>query len=261
MLRWIEEADAPGGRSRPGLALGLAGATKYSALVLPVIAVLATASRGAARPPPGSARRLLTQAPLAALGRGAWSCGPRIVSPWAPATLWRPEWLQDTVNACFPSERGRHAANGCSAHRLPAPGAFLAALGLCAQEAPGRSTAYLLGQLTQDGFPAFFLIAIAVKLPLPLGALAICGFVAILRERATPELRFRALAPLLAIAAYPGDGDPVSHEHRGAPRAAALFPLLAVLAGHWFAVTLWRAVRGRVAARAPAASPRWRGCS
>ena len=70
------------------------------------------------------------------------------------------------------------------AHRLPAPGAFLARFELCGQEAPGRSTSYLLGQLTQDGFPAFFLIALAVKTPLPVIALAAFGFVALLLNRA-----------------------------------------------------------------------------
>lgn len=247
LLRWIEEPT----RSRAiaaGLALGLAGATKYSALVLPAIAVLAVLARRSLGPRPGSARRLLTQAPLAALGAAlvVWAAYRFAVA--APATLWRPEWLQDTVNACFPSERGRHAAEWLLARRLPAPSAFLAALGLCAQEAPGRSTAYLLGHLTQDGFKAFFLIAIAVKLPLPMGLLAICGFVTILRERATPDLRFRALAPLLAIAATLAMVIP-SRTNIGVRHVLPLFPLLAVLAGHG-AVTLWRAARGRVAARA-----------
>jgi hypothetical protein len=247
LLRWIEEPTR-GRAIAAGLALGLAGATKFSALMLPVIAVVAALARRSLGPRPESARRLLTQTPLAAVGAAlvVWAAYRFAVA--APATLWRPEWLQETVNACFPSDRGRRAAEWLLAHRLPAPSAFLAALGLCAQEAPGRSTAYLLGHLTQDGFPAFFLIAIAVKLPLPLGALAICGFVAIVRERATPELRFRALAPLLAIAATLAMVIP-SRTNIGVRHVLPLFPLLAVLAGHG-AVTLWRAARGRIAARA-----------
>jgi hypothetical protein len=250
LLRWIEEPTR-GRAILAGLALGLAGATKFSALVLPVIAALAALARRSLGPRPGSARRLLTQAPLAALGAALVVWGAYRFAVAAPATLWRPEWVQDTVNACFPSERGRRAAEWLLAHRLPAPSAFLAALGLCAQEAPGRSTSYLLGHLSQDGFPAFFLIAIAVKLPLPLGALAGAGFVATLRGRATPELRFRALAPLLAIAVYLAMVIP-SRTNIGVRHVLPLFPLLAGLAGHG-AVTLWRATRWRVAARAAAA--------
>ena len=161
------------------------------------------------------------QAPLVVLGAVliVWAVYRFAVA--APASLWRPEWLQDTVEACFPSDRGRHAANWLLAHRLPAPSAFLAALGLCAQEAPGRSTSYLLGQLTQDGFPAFFLIALAVKLPLPLGALA-TG----LRRDPARTRDARAALPRAGARArdrrLPGDGHPVAHQHRRAPRAAGV---------------------------------------
>ena len=150
LLRWIEEPTR-GRAIAAGLALGLAGATKFSALVLPVIAVLAALARRSLGPRSGSARRLLAQAPLAAVGAMlvVWAAYRFAVA--APATLWQPEWLQETVTACFPSAR---AARRRMAARSPAAGAgaFLAALGLCAQEAPGRSTAYLLGHLTQDGF-------------------------------------------------------------------------------------------------------------
>jgi hypothetical protein len=249
LLRWIEQPTR-GRAIAAGLALGLASATKFSALVLPLFAVLAIVARRGLGPRPGSGRQLLTQAPLTGLCAALVVWGAYRFAVAAPATLWRPEWLQDTVGACFPSERGRHAAAWLLGRRLPAPTAFLAALGLCAQEAPGRSTAYLFGQLSQSGFPAFFPIAIAVKLPLPLAALAIAGFVAVLRERASPELRFRALAPVLAIVTYLAMVIP-SRTNIGVRHVLPVFPLIAMLAGHG-AVTLWRSNRWRVAARVAA---------
>jgi 4-amino-4-deoxy-L-arabinose transferase-like glycosyltransferase len=275
LLRWIEEPTAARA-ALAGLALGLAGATKFSAIVLPLFAALAVGARRLLGPRPGSGRRLLAQSPLVALGAllVVWAVYRFAIA--APASLWRPEWLQDTVNACFPSERGRHAAQWLLAHRLPAPSAFLAALGLCAQEAPGRSTSYLLGQLTQDGFPAFFPIALAVKTPLPLAALAAFGFIVVLRvgerglrprepvaggvgpsqgptvdhERGAPEQRFRALAPAIAIVAYLAMVIP-SRTNIGVRHVLPVFPLLAMLAGHG-AVVAWRAARWRIAARAAA---------
>jgi hypothetical protein len=251
LLRWIEEATARRA-ALAGLALGLAGATKFSALVLPLIALLAIGARRILGPRPGTGKRLLAQSPLVALGALLIVWGVYRFAVAAPASLWEPAWVQDTVNACFPSERGRRAAHWLLTQRLPAPGAVLAALGLCAQEAPGRSTSYLLGQLTQDGFPAFFPIALAVKLPLPLAALALAGFIAALRGRGLAEARFRVLAPVLAIVGYMAMVIP-SRTNIGVRHLLPVMPLCAMLAGHG-AVTLWQAARRRVAARAATAA-------
>ncbi|HEY7372483.1 MAG TPA: glycosyltransferase family 39 protein [Polyangia bacterium] len=249
LLRWIEEPTAARA-ALAGLALGLAGATKFSAIVLPLFAALAVGARRLLGPRPGSGRRLLAQSPLVVLAALLVVWGVYRFAIAAPASLWRPEWVQDTVDACFPSERGRHAAQWLLAHRLPAPSAFLAALGLCAQEAPGRSTSYLLGQLTQDGFPAFFPIALAVKTPLPLAAFAAFGFIVVVRGRGAPEERFRALAPAIAIVAYLAMVIP-SRTNIGVRHVLPVFPLLAMLAGRG-AVAAWRAPRWRIAARAAA---------
>jgi len=252
LLRWTEQPTR-GRAILAGLALGLAAATKFSALVLPLLAAVAVlARRSLVGPRPGSGRRLLTQAPLVGLGAALvlWSAYRFAIA--APASLWEPSWVQDTVNACFPSDRGRRAAHWLLAHRLPAPGAFLAALGLCAQEAPGRSTAYLLGRLTQDGFPAFFPIALAVKLPIPLAAFALFGFVVAVREKGPPDARFRALAPVIAFVVYMAAVIP-SRTNIGVRHVLPLFPLLAAIAGHG-AVVLWRTTRWRIAARATTAA-------
>ena len=251
LLRWIEQPTR-GRAIVAGLALGLAAATKYSAIVLVVLTVVAVAARRSLGPRPGAARRLLGQAPVAALCAFVVLWGAYRFAVAAPAALWQPEWLQDTLGACFPSERGRHAASWLLGHRLPAPSAFLAAVGLCAQEAPGRSTAYLLGHLTQNGFPAFFPIALAVKVPLPLGALAAVGFFAAVLGKGPPETRFRALAPVLAIVVFLAMVI-TSRTNIGVRHVLPLFPLLAALAGHG-AVTLWRTARWRIGARAAAAA-------
>jgi hypothetical protein len=248
LLRWIEE-PTPARAALAGLALGLAAATKFSAIVLPAFAVLAIGARRLLGPRPGTGKRLLAQSPLIVLGALVVVWGAYRFTIAAPASLWRPEWVQDTVDACFPSERGRHAAHWLLAHRLPAPSAVLAALGLCAQEAPGRSTSYLLGQLTQDGFPAFFPIALAVKTPLPLAVFAALGFVAA-RAHRTPEARFRALAPAIAIVATLAMVIP-SRTNIGVRHVLPVFPLLAMLAGAG-AVAAWRAARWRIAARVAA---------
>jgi hypothetical protein len=248
LLRWIEKPTAARA-ALAGLALGLAGATKFSALVLPVIAVLAVGARRILGPrPAGTGKRLLAQSPLVVLGALLVVWGVYRFAVAAPASLWEPAWVQDTVNACFPSDRGRRAAHWLLAHRLPAPGAVLAALGLCAQEAPGRSTSYLLGQLTQDGFPAFFPIALAVKVPLPLAGLALAGFVVAVRGGGPAEARFRVLAPLVAIVGYMAMVIP-SRTNIGVRHVLPVLPLIAMLAGLG-AVTLWQATRRRIAARA-----------
>ena len=251
LLRWIEEPTAARA-ALAGLALGLAGATKFSALVLPLIALSAVGARRILGPRPGTGRRLLAQSPLLVLGALLVVWGVYRFAVAAPASLWEPAWLQDTVDACFPSDRGRRAAHWLLAHRLPAPGAVLAALGLCAQEAPGRSTSYLLGQLTQDGFPAFFPIALAVKLPLPLAVLALAGFCFAVRGRGAAEARFRVLAPVLAIVVYMAMVIP-SRTNIGVRHVLPVMPLIAMLAGLG-TVTLWQAARRRVAARAATAA-------
>ena len=130
---------------------------------------------------------------------------------------------------------------------MPAPTAFLAGLGLCAQEAPGRSTAFLLGQLSQDGFPAFFPVALAIKTPLPLIALALVGFVVVVRGRGPADDRFRALAPVIAALAVVALVMP-TRTNIGVRHVLAVFPLIAMFAAAG-AVALWRARRGRTPAR------------
>ena len=66
LLRWIEQPDTRRAAAA-GLALGLAAATKFSAVSLPVVALLAIAARRGLGPRPGTGRRLAAQAPLVGL--------------------------------------------------------------------------------------------------------------------------------------------------------------------------------------------------
>ena len=246
LLRWIEEPTW-GRALLGGLAIGLAAATKFSALVLPAFALVAAVARRSLGPRPGSARRMLGHAPVMGLVAFAvvWAAYRFAVA--APASLWQAGWLDDTLHACLPSEGRRHAAEWLLAHRLPAPAAFLALFELCGQEAPGRSTSYLLGQLTQDGFPAFFLIALAVKTPLPVIALAAFGFFALVFNRGDAGARFRALAPVLAAAVFLAAVIRSRH-NIGVRHVLPVMALLALPAAHG-AVTAWRATRRRIAGR------------
>jgi 4-amino-4-deoxy-L-arabinose transferase-like glycosyltransferase len=243
LLRWLEQ---PTWRRAllGGLALGLAAATKFSVVVLPAFALVAAVARRSLGRRPGTTRRMLTHAPVIALCAFAVVWAAYRFSFAAPAALWQPAWLDDTLHACLPSEGRRHAAEWLLAHRLPAPAAFLALFELCGQEAPGRSTSYLLGQLSQDGFPAFFLIALAVKTPLPVIALAAFGFVALFFNRGDADARFRALAPALAAAVFVAAVIPSRH-NIGVRHVLPVMALVAVLAAHG-AMAAWR-------------SPRWRG--
>ena len=249
LLRWIEQPTW-GRALLGGLALGLAAATKFSALVLPAFALVAAVARRSLGPRPGTARRMLGHAPVMALAAFAVVWASYRFAVGAPAALWQPAWLDDTLHACLPSEGRRHAAEWLLAHRLPAPAAFLALFELCGQEAPGRSTSYLLGQLGQDGFPAFFLIALAVKTPLPVIALAAFGFGALFFTRADAETRFRALAPALAAAVFVAAVIRSRH-NIGVRHVLPVMTLVAMLAAHG-AVAAWRSARWRVAGRVAA---------
>jgi 4-amino-4-deoxy-L-arabinose transferase-like glycosyltransferase len=251
LLRWIEE---PTWRRAllGGFALGLAAATKFSAFVLPAIALVAAVGRRGLGPRPGSARRMIGHAPVMALVAFLVVWATYRFAVGVPASLWQPGWLDDSLHACLPSDRKRHAAEWLLSHRLPAPAAFLALFELCGQEAAGRSTSYLLGQLSQDGFPAFFLIALAVKTPLPILALAAFGFFTLVSNRGDADARFRALAPVLAVMVFLA-AVVRSRHNIGVRHVLPVVPLIAALAAHGV-VTAWRSPRWRRAGRVAASA-------
>ena len=258
LLRWIEQPTLGARASRR---VG-AGARRRDE-VLGGRAAGVRAGRGRRAKEPGSAARNgAAHARSGAGDRAGRVCGRvGLVSLRGrrAGSLWQPAWLDDTLHACLPSDGRRHAAEWLLAHRLPAPAAFLALFELCGQEAPGRSTSYLLGQLSQDGFPAFFLIALAVKTPLPVIALAAFGFFALVFNRGDADARFRALAPVLAAAVFVAAVIRSRH-NIGVRHVLPVMALVAMLAAHG-AVAAWRSTP--LARREPGrgAAPRSRGSS
>jgi len=118
--------------------------------------------------------------------------------------------------------------------------------GLGAKWAHGQAghLAYLLGQRSADGFPHYFLVALAVKVPLALQAAALAGGVALVRRRvpgdASGFFAFALFPALWIFAAL----SLVHHVDIGVRHALPCFPALLALAGAGWAV-LWRSGRVR----------------
>jgi 4-amino-4-deoxy-L-arabinose transferase-like glycosyltransferase len=256
-LRWLE-APTPGRSLALGTALGLATATKLSApvlgLALVVAALVKRRTAGAAPPRPRGERALHVAvvgaaAALALLAVHRFDFG-RPVDGADPAVL------RALTDACFSSGAARRAATALAETPMPAPSLFNGLVALCAQNTPGQSTSYLLGRISQDGFPLFFLVALAVKTPLPLLILAGLGVAALLRRaRAAPTEPTARPWQLFAIpwmaATFLAVAIP-SRINIGVRHLLPVFPLLAILAVEGLA-SLGRAARRPSLARALAA--------
>jgi hypothetical protein len=262
-LRWLE-ARTTGRALVLGAALGLAMGTKLAAPVLGLAIVVAALVKrrtaGAAEPLGGRARavQLLALGASAALVLFAVYGGD-----WGrPRTQADPAVLDELVGACFSSHAGRHLAATLADAPLPAPGLFNGLVALCAQNAAGRSTAYLLGRISQDGFPAFFPVALAVKLPLPLLALTGVGLAALLRrarEGATepPGARPWELFAVPWMAATLLAAAVASRINIGVRHLLPLVPLLAIQAAFGLGALARATQRPRLARAAAAVLAAW----
>ncbi|HVU52628.1 MAG TPA: hypothetical protein VHL80_18235, partial [Polyangia bacterium] len=157
--------------------------------------------------------------------------------------------LDDASDACLRSDVGRRAARALAGTTMPAPALFDGVVALCAQNASGRSTSYLLGRISQDGFPLFFPVALAVKTPLPLLALAVAGVGLLLRRARAPRppgpwtlYAIPWLAAAFVAAAMS------SRINIGVRHVLPVYPLMAILAA------LALGALGRATGRAPAAA-------
>jgi 4-amino-4-deoxy-L-arabinose transferase-like glycosyltransferase len=188
-LRWLESPTTRGAAAL-GAALGLAMATKLSAPVLGLaIVVAAIVKRRTTRASLPLPRRALSLQLFAAAASAmfvlflAYRCDFGRPRAEADPAVWR-----ELKEACFSTSAGRQAATTLASTPMPAPALFNGLVALCAQNAPGRSTSYLLGRISQDGFRLFFPVALTVKLPLALLALTAAGVLALLRRaRAAAE--------------------------------------------------------------------------
>jgi 4-amino-4-deoxy-L-arabinose transferase-like glycosyltransferase len=240
LLRWLERPTR--GRALAlGVAFGLAFVTKMSVLTMvPAALVVALVRRRAEGAPlPVSRARLAAELALAAAAAGLVAWATYRFSFGRPAALADPATLRALVDGCTRGPTARRLITAALGLPLPAPEIADGLVVLCADNGAGQSTSYLLGRITQDGFPLFFPLALAVKTPLPFLALAVWGLRTAGRD-ATPQ-RWRRLAPAL-VAATLLLLLISTRVNIGVRHALQLYPLLAIYVGV-AAVALFRSTR------------------
>jgi 4-amino-4-deoxy-L-arabinose transferase-like glycosyltransferase len=253
LVRWLE-APSRARAGALGVAFGLALMTKLSALTLlpGALVIVAVRSRSTRAALVGSRAALAQQLALAA--------GATALVAWAfyrfsfgrPDALADPATLRSLVEGCVASPSARRGLTAALGLPVPAPALVDGLVVLCAHNGPGRATSYLLGQISQSGFPSFFPVALAVKTPLPFLMLAAFGIAYAARgdsDAASRDDKWRRLAPALAALTVLACAIP-SRINVGVRHVLQIYPLLAIYAGHGV-VALWRAARplaGRAAA-------------
>ncbi len=249
----------PAGLLACGLATGAAFACKYSGVVLVPILVLlgglavtapepmATRWRDARREIVGLAPRLRH---LAALLLGVFAVAWLVI--WAsygfsgavsPDPVVRERLLATSLAVPEPGPVGEALLVLERAALLPE--AYVRGALFAWRHAEGRST-FLLGELSERGFPHFFLVSFLVKTPLPL--LVLLGLALLPRARAGASLRTEAFLwlPVLAYAAFTlARSLNIGHRH-----LLPVYPFLFVLAGRAAALA-WPKVGPRLS-RLPA---------
>ena len=118
---------------------------------------------------------------------------------------------------------------------LPAPALLRGIAGAWVLNQSGAQ-GYLLGQTKTGGWWYFFLVAVAVKTPLPFLILCMAGFAALLARKG--ERRWQALAPAVSAIAVLIVTMGVSY-NAGLRHVLIVFPLLAVVGG-FGAAYLWQ---------------------
>ena len=114
-------------------------------------------------------------------------------------------------------------------HRIPVPAPELFhGFRPFLQHATGGHPAFLLGEVSNTGWWYYYLVALAVKSPLPLLALAVVGAVASVRAARDAE-RWPALVPLVGVVAVLAVSMK-SHVDIGIRLMLSVYPFLAVLA-------------------------------
>ena len=263
-LWWMERT--PGG-GRPawrrtlalGFVLGVSVSTKLSALVvLPGLFLVAAARQREQHPdePARAALRRLAAATWRRAGHAGVAAALAALVVWgfygltwaSPHDAAGAQVSAALIGDCLHEGPMRRFVAWLAGKPLPAPDLFNGFLLLCGQNSGGHSTSYLMGQISQRGFPQFFPIALAVKTPLPFIALAGVGVAACARDHAAPS--WRRWAPLI-VATWYLLFLLTSKINVGVRHALPIVPLLAIYAGLG-AVALWRARRHARVARVTA---------
>lgn len=234
-LRWLEEPSS-GRAAGFGLASGLAVATKLSAVpfIGVCVAALAAARVLALASPPRRWRwrerlRGGALAALVAAGIAIAVYGPHLV---------------EFPNPLLPQLRVPLGVRGMAE----------AFAGVAFHNAHGHPS-FLLGEDRQFGWWYFYLVALAVKTPLPL-LLAGLGGLGLMLVRGARARDVALMAPALCFVAILGFASAYSHINIGVRHVLVLYPLLAIGAA-WAVTEAWRAAtaaalstRARAAARA-----------
>jgi Dolichyl-phosphate-mannose-protein mannosyltransferase len=247
-----------------GLAAGVAVATKFSAVpFIGVALLLLTAVRAAVARAPAAPAAL--QAGDGAAGERRWGWWLAGLALAALATL-VPLYLVYAPRA--PNPAGVAARfNGAVAYLLQRPGldyqlgVLLSRIwlpreledlvdGVVAVKAHNDSghLSYLLGEVRQTGWWYFYLVALAVKTPIPLLLAGPAGLIALAR-RAWRQRDSWGLAPLVLVVAILGFASAFSRINIGIRHVLVLYPFLA-LGGTWAVLRASQAVRAIRQARA-----------
>ena len=260
LQRWITSARLADA-ALFGLASGFAVVTKFSAvpfiavslvvLALTHWAVSARAERAAPHAASAAASwrmRLagLAIAALVALAPVWIAYGPRVPDPAGVA--FRFNWA---VSYLLQQHGAAHALGVLFSHLwLPRELKDLVN-GMVAVKAHNDSghLSYLLGQVRMTGWWYFYLVALAVKTPIPLLIAGPIGMVwlAVSGFRRGDSW---AVAPLAVVAAILVFASAVSNINIGIRHILIVYPFFAV-GGAWLTVRLWRAIRSRQKANYP----------
>lgn len=256
LQRWLC-SGRPRDAALCGLVSGVAVVTKFSAvpflgLSLPVLALARAllARRAVAAGPQPRAAAWLAGGLLAALLLlvPVWlAYGPRSADPAGVAL--RYHWAQ----AYLLQRPGVDHLLGMLLSRLPLPRELSDLVnGAVAVKAHNDSghLSYLLGETRADGWWYFYLVALAVKTPLPLLLGALLGL-AWLGVRGWRSAEPWALAPPLLVLTLLNFASSFSHINIGIRHVLILYPFLA-LGAAWAAQRIWQ-----LAARLRLAPARW----
>lgn len=240
LLRWLE-APSRARAAALGVAFGLAFATKMSiTTLLPGALVVAFHRRRTEPTAPAHGWRAVS-------GQLAIALGAAGLVVWAfyrfsfgrPDALGDPATVRFLVDNCVAGGTARRLVTAALHVPMPAPQIADGLLVLCTTNGPGMSASYLLGRITQDGFPLFFPLALLVKTPIPFIVLAALGIRSAARDQA-PH-RWARLAPAIValtvlILVLP------SRINIGVRHVLQLYPLLAIYVGPGL-TSAWRATR------------------
>jgi 4-amino-4-deoxy-L-arabinose transferase-like glycosyltransferase len=242
LVRWFEQPCTRTG-VRLGVATGLAVATKMSAIPFLGVAALSLFALRVLMIPRAPLRwRLATRLGSAALGLllslmivvGIY--GPKLVY-LTDAQHARSKALDFLVGSTGPI----HDAAYRIADHVPVPLGLqmvpLNILGVAWHNSHGHLS-YLLGQTAKDGWWYFYLVALAVKTPLPLLLLGLVGL-SLLAVRGVRTSNMYLLAPSACFVSILAFACMYSHINIGVRHVLIAYPLLAIGAGY-LVTELWQ---------------------